>query len=266
LNHKNQIWKPAIIAAIVLQGTAAQQSIPCLAPPEAIDDLKFALAFEREFRTDPVRDALPKAAEPWSVSLQYTWWNIGLFFFLNTTGTAFSYNPDSVTRIVGSQISPITCNVGEDLIHCLGRMFPPPGAPSAARSYPRGGPTQAATILSRPTPPICSILISVPRWQPSPDSAFKRYIIQKIRERLPIELPGTPRRVLMSDFNLSDPTILIYAEVEEPKVGMHRLWLPTTLNRRRIPQPVFLTRLGESPVEDEDQVQILLKQSIQLFP
>jgi hypothetical protein len=176
---------------------------------------------------------------------------MGLYFFLPGSKTVFSYNPDSVTRIQGSQISLIHC--GDDgFLKCLDAMFPS---------------NQSRSGQDGPRAQVCSVSITIPTWRPSADSALKRSIIEKIKERLPIELAGNLKRALMSDFNLNDPTVLIYAEVEIDG-AVQRLWLPASMNWRRVSMPVRLVRLGESLMyqEAEGQLKVLLRHSIPLAP
>lgn len=259
---------PRIISLIlvIIQSARAETAIPCVVPPEATEDLKFAFAFEREFR--PARLRLPAIVpgETWIAEVQYSWWKMGLFFFLASSGEVFSYNPDSVVRPLGSEISSIDCGPAKDLISCLERNFPSGENTPQQANGPIAKLKDATFPGTGSSPRICQLSLGVPPWQPSPDSPLKRFIIDKLRERIPIEIPGNVKKLLISDFNLNDPTILVYAESDLPGQGSQRLWLPAALNWRRIPQPVYLTRLGPSLVEDENQVKALLKHSIRLVP
>jgi hypothetical protein len=261
--------RKAILLAVVLMRPAFCQevAVPCLVPEDALEDLKFTLAFEWEFRTEYVQAVLPKPGDPWKTNIEYTWRNLGLYFFLPGSETIFGYDPSSVRRAVGSQISPIRCNPDEDLVRCLNRTLPPSASlqgSSDAKIAALSG--TSARPLDVSAKKVCAIQVSVPKWEPSQDSELKRYIVEKIRERLPIELPGKPRRILMSDFNVKDPRVFVYAEVDTLDAGPQRLWLPATLNFRRIPEPVRLTRMGASLVEDGDPVDILMTHPIRLFP
>ena len=100
-----QVLMLALTLALVEPMYGQQTVIPCLLPEDAIEDLKFSLSFDREFRQ--LNEAVPKSGGEWAAQLQFTWWNLSLYFFLPGAATAFGYNPDSVRRDIGSQISSI---------------------------------------------------------------------------------------------------------------------------------------------------------------
>jgi hypothetical protein len=252
------------------QHAFAQQAPICYVPADVLGEVEHALAFYSQFHLETVW----VGQNPVSTALQYTWFQGHLRLYLPEFRLGLSYNCDADAD---AEVTPFRCLPPDstDFIPCVKLRFGL-SAPAnvgttlssgLAYSSPHQGDRRFPIHTYHPRS-FCTVSLAIPAWHPSPMSDFKRYVIDKIEDRLDQEIPGTITRIVISDFSLNDPLVLIYAEANVPEDGPKRLLLPAPLNQRRVPDPVWVARTGTSYVEPEDEetVRAVLRNGITLFP